>query len=208
MVATVYIEEANGGTNGNPATHTRVDGQSLNGTADIQFCTADLYAPNGTYPCILPSSNYYYSFWKHIFLAIKDTNYTTIDNINFYSDGSIDWFPGSVGADRGLWVGKRGTGDNGCPMDASYETPDGTLGLTGSKFSGFSTGHGYYDTSAGNSRVNVNTYTVGSELLIDSGPYSGVVDDCRAAVLQAQYYSDTNRGIQSNETLTFVYDEI
>ncbi len=46
MVATVTIEEANGGSDTSPATHTRVDGQNLGNGVDVDVRFASMDACN------------------------------------------------------------------------------------------------------------------------------------------------------------------
>ena len=62
MVATVIINESNGGTDGTPGATTRVDGQGANAGTDVRFATTDAYNPIATYPCVVPSSSFNYSY--------------------------------------------------------------------------------------------------------------------------------------------------
>lgn len=202
MVATVYIEEANGAAP-TPA-HTRVDAQVLNDGTDVRFCTTDAVAPVATYPCIIPSSGFNYSYWKHLFLAIKDTAYTTINNVRFYTDGGIGW---NTGTNGGLFVALRDAGDHGCPMDTSYEISAGVQGTTGYEIHDATNGHDYYKGQTA-TPVLASGYTAGSPLTVDTADYSAAVDDCDAVVLQVKLFTDATQGTQTDETLTFIYDEI
>lgn len=208
MVATVIIEEANGGSDGTPASKNRVDGQGAGdgggvgvGT-DVRFSTTDAYNPVATYPCIIPSAAQNYSYWKHLYLDISGT-FTTVNNIRFYTDGTIGWTCGTGG---GLYVGLRDTGDNGCPMDTSYNVATGTQGTTGDWMDHGTNGHAYYKDQTATPALASN-YTSGSTLLIDSADHSSAVES-DAVVLQVQLETDATQGTQADETLTFLYDEI
>lgn len=204
MVATVTIEEVNGGTDGTPGAHTRVDGQNLgNGVdVDVRFASMDAYNPVAQNPCVIAASGDSYSFWKHLHLDLAGT-FTTINNINFYSDGTITW---TCGTDGGLFIGIRDTGDNGCPMDTEYDVATGSLGVTGDWMDHATNGHGYYKDQTATPALVAN-YTSGSTLLIDSTDYSAV-GHTKAVVLQIRIHDDATQGSQASETLTFTYDEI
>lgn len=202
MVATVIINESNGGTDGTPGATTRVDGQGANAGTDVRFATTDAYNPIATYPCVVPSSGDNYSYWKHISLGISGT-FTTVNNINFYTDGTIGWTCGTGG---GLYVGVRDAGDSGCPMDAEYDIATGTQGTTGDWMDHVTNGHGYYKDQTA-TPADASTYTSGSTLLIDSADYSAA-DESDATVLQCKIHNDATQGLQSDETLYWAYDEI
>lgn len=206
MVATVTVEEANGGSDGSPATHTRIDEQNLgNGVdVDVRFASMDAYNPVMQNPCIIPSSGNNYSFWKHIHLSIATgTGFTTINNVQFYSDGTIPW---TCGTDGGLFVGLRDAGDNGCPMDTEYDIATGTVGTTGDWMDDAVDGHGYYNDQTANP-ASIADYTSGAALIVDSTDHSAV-GDTKSVVLQVRIHDDATQGDQSSETLAFSYDEI
>ena len=204
MVATVTIEEANGGSDGSPATHTRVDGQNANDGTDVRFATTDSYNPVSSYPCIIPSSGTNYSYWKHLYLNIANgTGFTTINNIRFYTDGSIGW---TCGTNGGLFVALRDSGDNGCPMDTEYDVATGTEGTTGDYIADATLGHDYYNGQTA-TPADASNYTSGSPLTIDSTDHSSA-GMSKAVVLQVKIATDATQGTQNDEVLTFVYDEI
>jgi hypothetical protein len=206
MAATVTIYEANGGTDGTPGTHTRVDGQNLgNGVdVDVRFCTADAYNDIAVHPCIIPAAGSNFSYWKHLYLNIATgTGFTTVNNIRFYTDGTIGWTCGTGG---GLYVGIRDSGDNGTPMDASYEVATGVVGTSGHDIDDVTNGHTYYKDQTAPPALASN-YTAGATLLVDSADYS-VADDSDAIVLNVKLATDATQGTQAAETLTFLYDEI
>lgn len=206
MVATITISEVNGGTDGSPTAHTRVDGQNLgNGVdVDVRFAAMDAYNPVAQNPCVIPSSGDQYSFWKHIHLAIATgTGFTKINNIQFYSDGAIAWTCGTGG---GLFVGLRDAGDNGCPMDTEYDVATGTVGTTGHWMDDVTNGHGYYNGQTANP-ASVADYTDGASLTVDTTDYAAA-DDSKAVVLQCKIHDDAVQGDAATETLSFSYDEI
>jgi len=206
MAATVTIYEANGGSDGAPGSKTRVDGQNLgNGVdVDVRFCTEDAYNDVAAHPCIIPAAGSNYSYWKHLYLNIATgTGFTTVNNIRFYTDGTVGWTCGTGG---GLYVGLRDTGDNGAPMDASYEIATGVSGTSGHAIDDVTNGHTYYKDQTPATALASN-YTSGASLLIDSADYS-VADESDAVVLNVKIATDATQGTQAAETLTFLYDEI
>lgn len=202
IVATVYVYEANGGTDGTPGTKTRVDGQGANDGTDVRYATTDAYNPVATYPCVIPSSGFYYSYWKHHYLNISGT-FTQVDNIRWYTDGAIGWTLGTGGV---LNVGVRDAGDNGCPMDTEYDVATGTQGTTGHGIEDVVDGHGYYNSQT-TKVADASGYTSGSPLTVDTTVYTGA-DDSDAVVSQIKIDDDATQGTQTDETLTFMYDEI
>lgn len=201
-MATVVVKEANGGTDGSPGSKTRVDDQGANDGTDVRYCTTDAYNPVGTYPCVVPSSGTNYSYWKHHFLTISGT-FTKINNIKWYTDGTIGWTCGTGG---GLFVGVRDSGDNGCPMDTEYDVATGTQGTTGDWMDDNTNGHGYYKDQTA-TPADASDYTSASPLSVDSTDYT-TADDSKAIVTQVKIATDATQGLQSDETLTWTYDEI
>lgn len=108
MVATVNVVEANGAT----PTWTTV--------TNVRFQTKDQYTNDFNYPLRIPSSGYYYSYWKSIALDLSGT-FTTINNVKHYSDETISW---TLGTDGGVFRGDTGL------ADGSYDQATGTEGTT------------------------------------------------------------------------------
>jgi len=190
MVAIVHIYEANGAT----PTKTRVDGQTANDGTDVRFCTKDAFDPVATSPCIIPASGFNYSYWKHLYLDISDA-FTTVNNIRFYTDGGIGWTCGTGG---GLFVGTTGGSDNGCPL-TSYVQAVGTPDTTGTDIV---SGHAFYSAV-----TDASTYNSGSTLKIDETDHNAP-GESKAVVLQVKLHDTATQGTQTDETLTFIYDEI
>ena len=190
MVATVNVVEGNGAT----VTWTTI--------TSARYCTSDTYNPGTNYPCVIPSSGYNYSYWKHHALSISGT-FTQVSNIKWYTDGTIGWTLGTGGEVR---VGIRDTGDNGCPP-ANYQQATGTQGTTGYAIEDATNGHAYYNTQT-TPTAPVTNYTSASPLTVDSNTYTSATTATYAVVTQVKIASDATQGAQSAETFTFRYDEI
>jgi len=189
MAATVDVQEGNG----SPVTWTTI--------TTARFCTTDSYNPGTSHPCVIPTSGFNYSYWKHHCLNLSGT-FTQISNIRFRCDGSIDW---TLGTDGELRVGTRDSGDNGCP-EANYQQASGTEGTTGHPIEDTTNGHSYYNGQS-SPTSNIENYTAGSELIVDSTEYTSA-SRTKSVVLQVKIASDATQGEQPDESLVFLYDEI
>lgn len=189
MGATVAFKEANGA------------GPDYSTVTAIRFCNTDAYNPLLTYPCVIPAAGDAYSYWKHVFLDLSGT-YTRINNITFYSDGSLGWALGDGGI---CMIGLRDAGDNGCP-DGDYDQATGNAD-TGDYMHDGTNGHAYYKGQTA-TPASVAGYTSGAKLTLDTANYDGVSDRTDGAVLQVQLHHNATRGEQADETFTFCYDEI
>ena len=189
MAATVDVQEGNGA------------GPDWTTKTAIRFCTADNHNPGSDNPIPIPESGFNYSFWKSICLALSGT-FTTINNIRFYSDGAIGW---NVGTEGELRVGVRDSGDNGCP-DGSYDQATGTVGETGHDMEDATNGHAYYKGQTTKS-ASVADYTSGSPLTVDTTDHT-TPERTNHVVLQVKLDDDATQGEQTDETLTFKYDEV
>jgi hypothetical protein len=192
MPASVEIQEANGVT----PTWTAV--------TTARFCTLDTATPGNNYPLPIPNTGFRYSFWKTFRLVFSDIG-TSINNIRFYSDGTTGWACGTGG---GLFVGTKNSGDSGLAV-ASYAQATGTEGLTGDAMNDPTDGHPVYK-GAGYSMDDVETYPMLSPLLLDSTYYT---EDGPSKCVVLQVKVDTpangaNQGVQTDEVLSFRYDEI
>ena len=191
MAATVTVKEGNGGA----IAYTTV-------TA-ARFCCADAPAPGLDTPIPIPSGgvgNYARSWWKHWALDLAGS-FTQIDNIKIFCDGTIGWNFGTGGK---VQVGIRDAGDNGCP-EASYEQAAGSSS-TGYDIDDGTNGHDYYKAQTA-TPADIESYTDGSELVIDSAAYTAA-DQTDGLVAQCIIDGDATLGEQIDETITFEYDEI
>lgn len=192
MPASVEIQEANGVT----PTWTAV--------TTARFCTADVNNPGSSYSIPIPNTGFRYSFWKTFRLVFSDIG-TSINNIRFYADGAIGW---ALGAGGGLFVGSKNTGDSGLAAE-DYAQATGTEGLTGNSMADPTDGHPVYK-GTGYSVDDVETYTTLAPLLLDSS-YLTEDGPSKCVVLQVKVDNVTNganQGVQTDEVLSFRYDEI
>ena len=200
MVATVIVEQATGGSDGTPANEDEITGST-------RLQTADQFAPTDTtYPIPIPTAGFNYSYWIHVYLNITGGTFTQINDVRFYSDGSIDWDFGSGGE---LRRGNRDSGDQGAPMDTEYDVATGTQGTSGDEIEHATNGHDYYNGQT-TKTANVESDTEGSPATIDSTDHTGT-GKCKAVVLQVKLDTAGNgavQGEQTDETLTFKYAEI
>ena len=191
MAATVNVEFWTGGSSGSVGTKT--DSSNFRFRTDDQPSTIDT-----TNPVPIPDSGINYSFWIHTAINWSGT-YDEISNIRFYTDGSLGY---ALGTDGQIALGNRDTGDLGCP-EASYEPATGTVGTSGDDLGA---NHAYYSGQT-TSEVDAFSFTSGSPAQIDSSTYTAD-GSSYAAVIQADVDTDASAGVQSNETYTFLYDEI
>jgi hypothetical protein len=186
MVATVSIQELNGET----LTYTEL--------TSARYCTNDLVTPGTTYSIPIPTADFNYSFWKHHVLAISGA-FTRVDNIRWYCDGAVGWNCGTSGK---LFIGYRASGDIGCPLTDYYQA-SGTIGTTGLLMI---SGHQYYmQTSSGITMATSSI--VGNPFIIDSDAHE-VAGKSKAVVTQVSVDDDATHGTQTQETVTFRYDEV
>jgi hypothetical protein len=198
MTAVVIINESNGGSNGTPGATIQVDGQGANDGTDVRFCTTDAYNDVAVHPCVVPTSGFNYSYWKHISLGISGV-FTRVNNICVYTDETIGWTTGTGG---GLYFGIRTSGDNGVPMNASYEIATGVEGNSGDSML---TEH--LRCSTGGGVALASDYGSASSLLLDSTDYSAA-DESNALLCQVKIFTDATQGVATDETISFTYDEI
>lgn len=91
-------------------------------------------------------------------------------------------------------------------MDTEYDVATGTEGDTGDEIEHATNGHGYYNGQTTKTKDMAND-TSGSPATIDSTDHT-TTGKCKGVVLQVKVASDATQGEQTDETLTFKYDEI
>jgi hypothetical protein len=196
LVATVNVQQAVGGSDGSPGSYNNI-------ATNTRLQTKDQFAPtDNSYPIPIPTSGFKYSYWIHICLDLSGT-FTKINNLRFYSDGTIGWNFGTGGE---LRRGNRDSGDHGCPMPTEYDVATGTEGDTGYSIEDGANGHDYY-TARSTPTASVANDTEGSPALIDSTDHTSA-EKTKAVILQCQVANDAVQGEQADETLIFKYDEI
>jgi len=193
MTATVVVQEGNG----SPVTWTTI--------SQGRYCTMDSNNPGDLNPCVIPTSNFNYSFWKHHRLYISGS-FTKINNIRWFTSGNVatNW---NLGTNGMLMVGLRDTPTlgHGCPV-GSYQVAVGTVGTTGTSFMDGTSGHAYYKGQSA-SPGNADSYTSSAPLTIDSNDYTAE-GGTYSVVTQAKIATNATQGDKPNETFTFRYDEI
>jgi len=166
MASITSFKEANGAT----PTNTTV--------TSIRFCTSDTHNPGTNYKLTKPSSGVNRSYWKTIYLNADTTPAGTINNIKFYTDGSIGWSGAT------LYVGTTTT----------YTQATGTQDESGD------------DSTV--ATTDAETYTQASPLSVGgsiSNPDTGKISDY--IVLQVDIDNTVNTGAFPAETLTIQFDE-
>jgi hypothetical protein len=146
---------------------------------NLRHNTDDTANPGTVNPLVKPSAGTNYGFWKTVFLNADTTPSSVINNIRFFSDGTIGW--------TGVTL-KGGT-------TATYTQATGTVGLTG--------------TVSSVATTDVATYTSGSPLSVGgsiSNPNTGKISDF--IVLQANVSTSAVAGTLPTETLSVRYDEV
>lgn len=145
-------------------------GTQSSAVTGIDFISADNATNSSANRVANPITAGNNSFEKWIKLYVDTAPDNQIDNIQFWTDGSID-------ANTTLDVGVTATGATPTASTSSVATTDAT------------------------------TYTSGSKLTWDAGPYTttGAIDDY--LVLQLQTTASAAAGNWTQETLNYSYDE-
>jgi len=195
MTATVAIKEANGA------------GPTLSTITQGRYCTTDSYNPGDNYPCVVPSSGFNYSYWKHHCLAISGT-YTRVSNIRWYTSGAVasNWALGTGGMLL-VCIRDSPTLGNGCPP-GNYDQATGVAGTTGHYLKDATNGHNYYKGQTANP-ANADNYVSATPLEVDLNTYGpNATANSYYVVTQVKIASNATQGDKPNETFTFRYDEI
>ena len=195
MVATVTVEEANGSS----ASFTE---KSVGSPA--RFCTTDDPDPGETYPCTIPPPDLtYYSYWKQLCLNLQASFYL-INNVRVYTDGSLAWTLGTGGR---VVIGKRdvSTYGHGCPQ-ANYQQAAGIGSRTGYAIKDAANGHAYYKGQI-TALASLFSFTSVAPCNVDLTDHTSA-ERTKFIVIQAEIQDDATQGDKSDETVTFMYDEV
>jgi hypothetical protein len=203
MVATVVVYQAYGAGQ----SEDFIDGTS--GHERLRLQLQDAFSPSDTiHPVPIPTTGYNYSFWAHVYLKITVAPSTSITNIRLYCDGAIGW------GTAVLTVGKRDSGDNGCPMGGQSGTTQYAQALidAGNSDSGYAigvatNGHAYY-RSQSTPTVDITSYISSAPLTLDNTNTYTTTGVTKSAVLQVKVPSTATQGAQAAEQLTLMYNEI
>ena len=192
MAVTANVQEGNGA------------GPTWTTITTARFCTMDEYNPVNQNPCKVPGAGNNYSYWKHHLVDFSGA-FTEITNIKWYCSGSVatNWNLGTGGR---LEVGQRDSGDHGCPV-ASYDQSTGTLGETGDELKHATNGHTYYKDEVA-AVADADTFNSSANAMVVDTQSIVAPGKCDAIVYQVKLATDATPGEQSDETFTFMYDEI
>jgi hypothetical protein len=98
----------------------------------------------------------------------------------------------------------RSSGDNGCPT-ANYFYATGTT-ANGSNFYDTTVGHGYFKTGVGTTPNYAQNYTSAAPLTIDTTNYGpNTTNYAKAICTQVWLSTDATQGVQTAETVTFIW---
>lgn len=167
MAATMLIREKNG------AGETATDKTS--GT--IRFKNADNATVDLVNPMVVPGSGTDFSYEKWLRLNVSGT-FTQIDNLNFYTDGTIGFGTGIA-----AYAKTTNPGTYTAPAEATTTT-------------------GYTDITAYTSGSPKPLDVA------NAGPFTGTGDIGDYLVLMLTVDSTASQGLKTAETLTFSWDEI
>jgi len=182
---------------GSPGTNTYIT-DSMNSW----YCAEDRIDPTKTNgPIYINSTDpFSYSYWMSQYLEITGSDFIEITNIKVYSDGNMTAGWGLTGG--GVFIGKRDTGDNGCPQ-ASYAVATGTPGRSGNPMGDATYGHPYYKGQTPFS-VNIDTYTAKNMLVIDSTKYTAAFNS-KMWVTQMKVPNSVSRCPITKKTIVISY---
>ena len=168
MAATISVQEVNGGGAGTPSTVTAA-----------VLCTADETAPGTNHPMVKPAAGTNRSYWKHFYLNADTSPTGTINNIKWYTDGTIGWTGITLFA----------------ATDATYTPATGTESTTGDDYSHTALADASGLTSAAPLSVPGTI----------SNPTTGKISEY--VIVQADLSTSAVGGALAAETVTWRYDE-
>lgn len=194
MAATTSIKYDFGGTDATPGTEQDIDAL---GPPTIRFKTADNATIDTVQPCVVPAAGTNYSFWKQLYLFCDDPDGNTLDNILWYSDGTVSWGTGVT-----LMIGDE-TPVKNSGSDAGYEVATGTAGTTGDEMVAAHAGL--------TGSTDAASLTSGSPLTVSISEAGNVInlasETSNYVIHQVNIASTASAGLTSSETFTFQYDE-
>jgi hypothetical protein len=166
MAATLSVKEVNGASSGTPTTVTA-----------SRFCTDDLVTPGVVSPLVRPAAGSNYSYVKSFYINADTTPAGTINNIKWYTDGTIGW--------TGVTIQAKTIN--------TYTQATGTPNTTGAQMTGGA------DAST---LTSASPLSVTGTL---SNPSTGKISDY--VLIQAVVGTTAVAGTLAAETLTWRYDE-
>lgn len=196
MVATVSVMVDYGGTDGSPLSQDTTGNEP-----SIRFKTLDNndMSTNGKLlgTIDVPVSGTNNSFWKHIYLKVTGGDFTRIDNVKFYTDGS------SFGTGIETFVGTE------LPTHNSGDS-SGYVKATGTENSSGDTMLDHGDIST---KTNVFTFTSGTPKNISISESDNMINSVGEStdyiVAQMEVASTVSlKGDLTDKTWYFIFDEL
>lgn len=169
MAAVTSVKQGTGAATGGLATTNAT-------VTNVRLCTSNAIETTGN-PCVVPASGVNRSYEAWVYLNVDSGLSGTLNNIKFYSDGTIGWTGGT------LYGGTT----------ATYVQPTGTAGTTG--------------TDSSVATTSVATYTSGSPLSVTGTITATTGKASDFVVLQLDLSTSAVAGTLATETLTYRYDE-
>lgn len=196
MVATLSVMVDYGGTDGSPLSQ-----DTTNNEPSIRFKTLDDndMSSNGKLlgTIDVPSSGTNNSFWKHIYLKATSGDFTRIENVKFYTDGS--GFGNGIDTYIGNELPTHNSGDN-----SGYVKATGTDNVSGDTL---------LDNSQISTKTNVFTFTSSTPKNITISETNNMIDSVGEStdyvVAQMEVSSTTSlKGDLTDKTWYFIFDEL
>ena len=176
-----------------------IDSQGIRyGTGDFVYC--DVKYSNK----LPPPNNFYYSYWKHICLALEG-DFTLITNIRLHAQyPESGW---NLGTDGGQFLAllDDDSQGHGCPI-SEYDQARGYEKITGFWLKDPANGHQYYKNQT-IEPIDLKDVNEENAILIDNTEYTGE-SYTKAAVLQLRIAPDAQTGEFPDCYLIFSWDEI
>lgn len=195
MVATVSVYLDTTGSDNSPGTSTDIDAL---GPPALRFKTADNATIDTVNPVPIPAAGTNYSFIKSIYVKCDVAPDTQIDNFRLYSDG------GGFGTGITTSVGDQFPVKNS-GSSSGYAVATGTIGTTGTEMT--------VNNTDVTTKTDLFTFTSGSPMTGPSISEAGSIinlagETTNYVILQVAVGTTATPGNKTDETLTFLYDEI
>lgn len=194
MAATMDVYFDFGGADTAPGTNQDTDGL---GPPNIRFKAADDATIDTVNPIPVPAAGTNYSYWKQVYLYCANADSNTMDNVKFYSDGTIGFGTGVT-----LMIGDE-TPEKNSGSDDGYEVATGTPGTSGNEMVA-----AHADLTGSTDAADL---TSGSPLTVsvsESGnEINAAGETTDYVILQVNVGTTASAGLTASETLTFQYDE-
>lgn len=172
------------GTDNTPGSSTTI--------TNLRFNAEDTNDQDLLSPLTIPSSGTIFSFWKQIYMRCTTAPDTQVDNVQIFTDGSLDWGTGAT-----MQVGDE-TPLHSSTVTTGYDVADAQAIMTT-----------HTDITA---ETALFTFISSATKTISISETSSIIDAVNEttnyAVLQLDVASTATPGTKAVETVTWLYDEI